>query len=126
MTIAQKIRLAMLGSAAERMLLLRDPNRLVAASAIRSPLIQEPEVLRISASRVVSEEVLRAISLNKDWVRNYLIKLNLVNNPRTPFAMSARLVPHLRESDLKMIAKSKNVTGSISQAAKQQLLRKTH
>jgi hypothetical protein len=126
MTIAQKIRLAMLGSAAERMLLLRDSNRLVAASAIRSPLIQEPEVMRISGSRVVSEEVLRAISLNKDWVRNYQIKLNLVINPRTPFAMSARLVPHLREGDLKSVAKSKNVTGPIAQAAKQQLQRKTH
>jgi hypothetical protein len=126
MTIAQKIRLAMLGSAAERMLLLRDSNRLVAAAAIRSPLIQEPEVVRISTSRVVSEEVLRAISINKDWVRNYQVKLNLVTNPRTPFPMSSRLVPHLRESDLKVIAKSKNVTGAIATAAKNQLARKTH
>jgi hypothetical protein len=126
MTIAQKIRLAMLGSAAERMLLLRDSNRLVASAAIRSPLIQEPEVVRISSSRVVSEEVLRAISINKDWVRNYQVKLNLVTNPRTPFPMSSRLVPYLRENDLKTIAKSKNVTGSIATAAKQQLSRKTH
>jgi hypothetical protein len=126
MTIAQKIRLAMLGSAAERMLLLRDGNRLVASAAIRSPLIQEPEVVRISMSRAVSEEVLKAISLNKDWIRSYPIKLNLVSNPRTPFPMSSRLVPHLRESDLKMISKSKNVTGSIAQAAKQQLQRKSH
>jgi hypothetical protein len=126
MTIAQKIRLATLGSSAERMLLLRDNNRLVASAAIRSPLIQEPEVIRISSSRTVSEEVLRVISLNKDWVRNYQIKLALVMNPRTPFPMAAKLVQYLREGDLKSIAKSKNVTGPIAQAAKQQLLRKTH
>jgi hypothetical protein len=126
MTIAQKIRLAMLGSAAERMLLMRDSNRLVATAAIRSPLIQEPEVVRVTMSRAVSEEVLRAISINKEWVRNYQVKLNLVTNPRTPFPMSSRLVPHLRESDLKSISKSKNVTGSIAQAAKHQLQRKSH
>jgi hypothetical protein len=126
MTIAQKIRIAMLGSSAERLLLLRDSNRLVAAAAIRSPLIQEPEVVRVSASRVISEEVLRAISINKDWVRNYQVKVNLVTNPRTPFPIAARFVSYLREHELKTIAKSKNVTGPIAQAAKQQLSRKTH
>jgi hypothetical protein len=125
MTNAQKIRTAMVGSAAERLLLLRDSNRLVASAAIRSPQIQEPEVIRVSASRVVSEEVLKQISLNKEWVKNYQIKLNLVMNPRTPFGMAARLVPYLRESELKTISKSKNVTGPISLAAKQQLHRKS-
>jgi hypothetical protein len=124
MTTAQKIRAAMLGSAPERMLLMRDGNRLVASSAIRSPMVQEPEVVRVSMSRVVSEEVLRIISLNRDWLRNHQIKVNLVTNPRTPFAMSARLIPHLREHELKALARSKNVTGPISTAAKQQLNRK--
>jgi len=82
--------------------------------------------VRVSASRVISEEVLRAISINKDWVRNYQVKVNLVTNPRTPFPIAARFVSYLRESELKTIAKSKNVTGPIAQAAKQQLSRKTH
>jgi len=125
MTTAQKIRVALVGDAAERLLLMRDSNRLVAGAAIRSPLIQDPEVVRASASRVVSEEVLKAISLNKDWVQNYQIKVNLVVNPRTPFPMAVRLVPYLREHELKTIAKSKNVSGPIAQAAKQQLNRKT-
>jgi hypothetical protein len=125
MTTAQKIRIALVGDAAERLLLMRDSNRLVAGAAIRSPLIQDPEVVRASASRVVSEEVLRAISLNKDWVQNYQVKVNLVMNPRTPFPMAVRLVPYLREHELKSISKSKNVTGPIAQAAKQQLNRKS-
>jgi hypothetical protein len=125
MTIAQKIRMALVGDAAERLLLMRDSNRLVAGAAIRSPLIQEPEVVRVSASRVISEEVLRAISLNKDWVQNYQVKVNLVVNPRTPFPMAARLIPYLREHELKSISKSKNVSAPIAQAAKQQLNRKT-
>jgi hypothetical protein len=125
MTVSQKIRCATLGSAAERLLCVRDSNRLVAAAAAKSPLLKEPEAVQISASRVVSEDVLRILAMNKDFTRNYQIKLNLVSNPRTPFTFASRLVPMLRESELKMLSKSKNVTGAISTAVKQQLGKKS-
>jgi hypothetical protein len=125
MTVSQKVRCATLGSAAERLLCVRDPNRLVAAAAAKSPLLKEPEAVQISASRAVSEDVLRLISMNKDFTRNYQVKLNLVSNPRTPFTFAARLVPMLRESELKMLSKSKNVTGAISTAVRQQLAKKS-
>ena len=35
-------------------------------------------MVRVSASRVVSEEVLRTIALNKEWIKNYQMKLNLI------------------------------------------------
>ncbi len=124
MTVTQKIRRAMLGTAAERLLLVRDPNRLVARAAAKSPLLKETEVLRITASRSVGDEVLRIIALNREFTRHYQIKLNLVMNPRTPFSFASRLVPHLRDNDLKSIAKSKNVAGAIAQSVKQQLARK--
>lgn len=125
MTVSQKIRCATLGSAAERLLCVRDSNRLVAAAAAKSPLLKEPEAVQITASRNVSEDVLRLLAMNKEFTRNYQIKLNLVTNPRTPFTFAARLVPMLRESELKMLAKSKNVTGAISSAVRQQLAKKT-
>jgi hypothetical protein len=124
MTISQKIRRAMLGNAAERLLLVRDSNRLVAAAAIKSPSIQENEVVRISSSRAVSDDVLRIIAMDREWTRSHQIKLNLVQNPRTPFAFSAKLITHLREHELKALAKSKNVTGAVATAAKQQLSRR--
>lgn len=124
MTISQKIRRAMLGTAAERLLLVRDANRLVAAAAIKSPSIQENEVVRISSSRSVSDDVLRIIAMDREWTRSHQIKLNLVQNPRTPFAFSAKLIQHLREHELKALAKSKNVTGAVATAAKQQLSRR--
>ncbi len=124
MTVSQKIRRAMLGSAAERLLLVRDSNRLVAAAAVKSPGIQENEVVRISASRNVSEDVLRIICLSREWTRSHQIKLNLTQNPRTPFAFAAKLIPHLREHELKAIARSKNVTGAVAQAANQWLSRR--
>jgi hypothetical protein len=124
MTITQRIRRAMLGTAAERLLLVRDTNRLVAQAAVKSPSIQENEVVRITSSRAVSEDVLRIIALDREWTRSHQIKLNLVQNPRTPFAFVAKLIPHLREHELKSLAKSKNVSGSVAQAARQQLSRK--
>jgi hypothetical protein len=125
MTVSQKIRAATLGSAAVRLLCVRDSNRLVAAAAAKSPLLKEPEAVQISASRIVSEDVLRIVAMNKEFTRNYQIKLNLVSNPRTPFTFASRMVPMLREAELKMLAKSKNVTGSISTAVRQQLAKKT-
>lgn len=124
MTASQKIRRAMLGNAAERLLLVRDNNRLVAQAAVKSPSIQESEIVRVSASRNVSEDVLRTIALDREWTRSHQIKLNLTQNPRTPFAFAAKLIPHLREHELKALAKSKNVAGAVAQAARQWLARR--
>ncbi len=124
MSITQKIRTAMLGTAPERLILVRDANRLVAMAAAKSPQMKENEAVQISAARSVSEDVLRVIAMNREFVRQYQVKLNLVTNPRTPFTFASRLVAHLRDNDLRSISKSKNVSGAIAQAVKQQLSRK--
>ena len=124
MTVTQKIRRAMLGTAAERLLLIRDANRLVSTAVAKSPLLRENEAVLISASRAMSDNVLREIAMNREFTRNYQVKYNLVVNPRTPFSFVARLIPHLREADLKGLVKSKNVTSTVTQAIRQQLDRK--
>jgi hypothetical protein len=124
LSISGKIRRAQLGSSAERMILVRDTNRLVAVAAIRSPQIQEPEVARITMSRQVSDDVLREIAKNTEWTKNHQIKVNLVMNPRTPFAITSKFVMHMREHELKMLAKNKNVPGAVQTAARNQLSRK--
>ena len=124
MTVSQKIRRAMLGSKSDRMILVRDSNRLVAEAAVKSPMIQEGEIAMVSQSRTVSDGVLRIIALDREWTRSNQIRFNLVANPRTPFAFVARLLPMLREHDLKAISKNKNVPGNVQQLAKQQLLRR--
>jgi hypothetical protein len=124
MSISQKIRRAQLGTATERMLLVRDKNKLVASAAVRSPKIQDNEIVMIANSRNVSDEVLRIIATNREWTQSHQVKLNLVMNPRTPFVYSAKLIAFLREHELKALAKSKNVTGAVAQAARQHLNRK--
>lgn len=124
MSVSHKIRRAMLGSAAERMILVRDRNKLVAQAVARSPLIQENEVVRITANRNAPDAVLTIFARSKQWVQSHIIKWNLVTNPRTPFAFSAKLIAHLRDHELKAIMKSKNVTGQVVMAARQALSRR--
>ncbi|HVU01150.1 MAG TPA: hypothetical protein VHE30_05335 [Polyangiaceae bacterium] len=124
MGVSQKIRLTTVGTSAALMLLVRDKNRLVQMAAIQSPKLNENDVARISTSRQVSEDVLRHIAQNREWTRSYQVKFNLITNPRTPFTFSSRLISHLRDGDLRNLARSKNVPASIQQAARHQLQRK--
>lgn len=124
LSVSQKIRMATLGSSAARMLLVRDRNRLVATAAAQSPMMNENDAARISANRQISEDVLRILAQNREWTRNYQIRMNLVTNPRTPFTFSSRMIPLLRDNDVRALAKSKNVTTAVQTAARQQLTRK--
>jgi hypothetical protein len=124
MTVTQKIRRAQLGTGPERLILVRDPNRLVALAAAKSPNLRDNDAVQISAARSIGDDVLRVIAMNREFTRHYQVKLNLVTNPRTPFTFVSRLIPLLRDADLKSISKSKNVSGAVSQAVRQQLSRK--
>ncbi len=107
-----------------RMLGVRDANPLVAVAALKAPGMSDTEVVRIAGMRNVSEDVLREIANSREWTRVYQVKMNLVANPRTPFGHSSKFILHLRDNDLKTIAKSKDVPGAVQTSAKQQLSRK--
>jgi hypothetical protein len=124
MTMSQKIRRAILGSKEERMLLVRDQNKVVAGAAIRSPQMQENEVALISRNRNIADEVLRVIGTSPEWLKSYQVKKNLVENPKCPQTIAARLVQHLRENDLRALSKSKNVGGAVKDAARRHLDRR--
>jgi hypothetical protein len=124
MTMSQKIRRATLGTKEELMLLVRDHNRIIASAAIRSPKMQESEVVLVSRNRNIADEVLRVIGSTPEWLKSYSVKKNLVENPKTPVTISQRLITHLRENDLRAISKSKNVAGPIKDAARRHLERR--
>lgn len=107
-----------------RALGVRDANPLVALAALETPGVNEGEIERIARMRNVCEDVLRAIAMKPDWTRHYAVKKSLVMNPRTPFGQASKFVLHLYEVDLKAIAKSREVSGAVQTAAKQQLSRK--
>ena len=109
LNVAQKVRLAMMGSATEQGILIRDSNKMVARTVIRSPGVTDSEVLAYAKNRSLIEEVISFIANNRKWTRHYGVKLNLIKNPKTPTAAAMRFLAHLRLSDLRGVAKSRDV-----------------
>ncbi len=118
MNIGEKIRMALLGNAAARSILLRDPNKIVAMAAISSPATGESEAKNAAQSREVSEDILRYIGRKREWLRSYEIKRMLCNNPKTPLALSMGFLSHLRRNDLRALSRSRGIPGPLKQAAK--------
>jgi hypothetical protein len=116
--IGAKMRLAMLGNAFARSILLRDSNRVVALAAVRSPRITDSEIISVAGNRAVSDDVIRYIAGAKEWLRLYQVKVNLVYNPKCPLPVSMRLLPHLDPKKLKIVAKSKNIPSALVAQAK--------
>jgi hypothetical protein len=118
MNTGEKIRMALLGNAAARSILVRDPNRVVAMAAISSPAMSESEAKNAAQSREISEDVLRYIGRKREWLRSYEIKRHLCNNPKTPLALSMTFLAHLRRNDLRALSRSRGIPNALKQAAK--------
>lgn len=119
--IFEKIRLATIGNAYCRHVLIRDSNRLVAMSVIRSPSISDMEVVAAAANRAVCDDVIRFIANSREFTKDYAVKQALVNNPKCPLASSLRLLSFLRPEDLKAVSRSRNIPGALATAAKKLL-----
>jgi hypothetical protein len=118
MSANEKIKLALTGDAEARRTLLRDPNRLVHMAVLQNPRMTESEVITLANSRQATDEMLRFIINNRDWYKLYAVRLALVKNPKTPFALAIRMVGGLVSSDLKLLAKSKSVSPAVANQAK--------
>jgi hypothetical protein len=116
--IVERMKLAMKGTRSQRAQLIRDSNKLVAAAVLSSPKLTESEVEAFSKMANVAEEVLRSISMNRTWMKNYGVIAGLTKNPKTPPGISMRLVQRLNERDLKMLTTDRNVPEAVRLAAR--------
>ncbi len=122
MRTGERIKLALKGNRDARMILIRDPNRLIQRFVLQNPRITEDEVLMVARNRNLDADVLRSIGEHKSWSRNYQIKLALVTNPKTPLATAIHFVNGLMERDLRFLAKSKNVSATVVGQARRLLM----
>ncbi len=124
LSVFHKIKLARNGNKEARAILVRDRNKIVASSAIRSPKITESEVEGFAKARNVCEDVIRIIAMTREWTKSYVVKLNLVMNPRCPQTTSVKFLNYLQEKDLRAIMRSKDVPTAISTHARRLLSKK--
>jgi hypothetical protein len=119
--IAERFKLAVFGSREQRSQLVRDPNKLVALAVLSSPRLSEPEVENIARMTSVVEDVLRAISANRRWMRNYKVMSAIARNPKTPSGMAIRLLPYLHPRDITVMSVDRNLPEIVRLAAKKLL-----
>jgi hypothetical protein len=118
LSVAERIKCAMLGTREERFILIRDVNRLVAAAVLASPKVNESDVEAFAKMANVSEDVLRTIGHSRGWMKRYTVAASLAMNPKTPIAVSLGLVGRLVERDLKMIMRDRNMQEPLRAAAR--------
>jgi len=121
MSVSEKLDLARKANKEARSVLMRDTNRLVQLAVIGSPKITESEVLLLASNRQINDDVIRHIANNREWMKNYQVKLALVNNPKTPLPIALRQVSFLKQRDLALLAKSRAIPRPIVIVAQQRL-----
>jgi hypothetical protein len=124
MPINEKIRMAMIGDKEWRSLLIKETNKLVSSAVIKNPRITEPEILAIAKSSELNEEVIRLVSMNREWIKVYPIRKALVENSKTPLPKALRFLSTMNEKDMLAMAKSKNISSVIARQAQRLLLNK--
>lgn len=122
--VPDKIKLAMTGDKEARTILLRDSNKQVQEAVLNSPRITEAEIAAVANSRNIGDEILRKIASSREWMKNYQIRLGLVNNPKTPLPIGLKIVGTMMISDLKRLSKNKGVSNVLASAAHRILIRK--
>lgn len=117
MNVVQRLTLALKGNREARMILIKDPNKLVQRCVLQSPRLTDSEVESFSKMTNLSEEVFRVISLTRKFMKSYVIMKNLTSNPKTPLDISLHLLPRLSATDLKLLTTNKNIPDTLRSIA---------
>ena len=113
----QKLILAAKADRATRVLLIRDVDPQVLFYVCKNPRITLDEILEISRLGTLTAAVADLIATSAQWAQSEQVRLNLVNNPKTPTPTALKLLPGLNIRHLQTMAKSWNIRPQIKQAA---------
>ncbi|MBE0597614.1 MAG: hypothetical protein IH614_10115 [Desulfuromonadales bacterium] len=113
--------MALTGDKEWRNIFIKDANKLVNTAVLKNPRITDPEVLAIAKNRTSNDELIRLITINREWVKLYEVQKALVLHPRTPLPKALRYMAVLTLKDLKNLAKSRNVAQVIANNARRML-----
>jgi hypothetical protein len=119
----EKVQIALHGTKEERMLLLRDGNRLIHQYVLKNPRIQIDEVATIAGMRTVAPELLKQIASRREWAQRPEVALALVRNPKTPVPLAVKLIDFVPLQHLRQLAKAGSVKPPIQKAARKKVLR---
>jgi hypothetical protein len=122
MGFTDRMKAAMRGTREMRAILIRDPNKMIAAAVLSSPKVSESEVESFARMASISEDVLRVIATNRAWLKNYGVVVALARNPKTPVGLSLNLLGRLNDRDLAAVSVDRNVPEPLRQAARRKVV----
>ena len=109
MSVSERIQAALKGDKDTRMILIRDPSKVVYRAVLQSPKLSDADVENFATMKNVADEALRIIGNSRKFMKNYVVARNLLNNPRTPLDVSLTLLNRMTVNDLKNIGKNRNI-----------------
>jgi hypothetical protein len=115
--VVERVQLALKGGRGERLLLIRDPCKVVQRAVLQSPQLSEQEVEGFANMASLTDETLRLIAGNRKYRKNYTILRALMFNPKTPLEVTLHLLPHMRPQEIKFLTTNKNVADTLRTAA---------
>jgi len=124
MGVSEKIKMALTGDKEWRSILLKDSNKLVNTAVLKNPRVTDGEVLAVAKNKTSSEELIRIILMNKDWMKLPVVRSALVSHPKTPVGSALRFMDTLTVKELKDLSKSKSVSQVVAAAARRVLTEK--
>lgn len=118
MSIAQKVRLATVGSREAVHKLVRDSNKLVHMAAVKSPRATYVDAKSWATNKSMPDGVIQYIAHNRDWSAKYDVMKALVENPKCPLGETLNFLNRLRTNDLKLLMSNRNVPMQVARQAK--------
>jgi hypothetical protein len=122
MDLSEKIRLALTGDKETRNLLAREQNKLILSYLLQNPRITETEILGIAKGKSLPEEILLMITKKREWMKKYPIRLAVTQNPKTPLTVAMKMLSSIRDTDLRKIGRSRDVSADLSAGARKLLV----
>lgn len=122
MGFTDRLKAAMKGTREVRSILIRDPNKTIAAAVLSSPKLTESEVESYAKMPTLPEDILRTIGTHRPWLKNYPIVAALTRNPKTPLGISLNLINRLTDRDLSSLSTDRNVPEPLRQAARRKVV----
>jgi hypothetical protein len=118
MNPSQKIKLAFAGNKEARGMLIKESNKMISLGVLENPRLTVGEVEFFAKSQNLGEDIMRKIATNSEWSKKYSISQALVFNPKTPPGLAVGFVSRLRDQELNLLERNKNVSEAVRAAAR--------
>jgi len=118
MSAGQKIKLAFKGNKEVRNILIRDSNKSISSAVVKSGRMSDGEIVSAASNRNLSEDVIRSIAMNKEYIRKYPVKVALAGNSKTPMPIAMTMLKYLQKQDLRAMGQNHNISSAVKNRAK--------